>query len=100
MKNRELLVLLIIILLSVKDDFSGVYDLVCKLLVFRDVDGFISVDDLKVMDDFCSLYSDFDNIKEEINGIVERQLLLNDYFNEKDNIINFLLRMILVVFMI
>ena len=42
------------------------------------------------MDDFCSLYSDFDNIKEEINGIVERQLLLNDYFNEKDNIINFI----------
>ena len=59
---------------SVKDDFSGVYDLVCKLLVFRDVDGFISVDDLKVMDDFCSLYSNFDKIKEEINQIYTNQL--------------------------
>ena len=59
---------------SVKDDFSGVYDLVCKLLVFRDVEGFISGDDLKIMDDFCSIYSDFDNIKDEINKMYTNQL--------------------------
>ncbi len=69
---------------------SGVYDLVCKLLVFRDVEGFISGDDLKIMDDFCSLYSDFDNVKDEINGIVERQLLLRDYLDEKNSILDFI----------